>query len=66
MECFIHFLGILKWDPRDRWTPYMALQHPFITRIKFDKNFKPEPDPITNIKEKTEVSKYVLLNLDKS
>mmetsp|Transcript_1459 Transcript_1459/g.1698 ORF Transcript_1459/g.1698 Transcript_1459/m.1698 type:complete len:153 (-) Transcript_1459:43-501(-) len=32
-ECFVDFLkGILKLDPRDRWTPTMGRQHPFISR----------------------------------
>lgn len=33
MDAFIDFLkGILRFDKDFRWTPVMAMEHPFITR----------------------------------
>lgn len=33
MDAFIDFLkGILRIDKETRWTPTMAMEHPFITR----------------------------------
>lgn len=41
-ECFVDFLkGILHLNPRKRWTPAMASQHPFISRKKYEGPFKP-------------------------
>ena len=35
--CFIHFLsGLLRLDPRWRYTPKQALSHPFLTGEPFD------------------------------
>jgi len=47
LECFVHFLkGILQWEPSSRYTPAMALQHPFITGLEFDPSFTPIPDSV--------------------
>lgn len=36
MDAFIDFLkGILRLDKETRWTPAMAMEHPFITREFF-------------------------------
>ena len=46
-ECFVHFLkGILQWEPTIRYTPSMALQHPFITGLGWDPSFVPIPDSV--------------------
>lgn len=44
-ECFTDFCkGVLQLDPRKRWTPHMATQHPFISRNKYEGPFKPTPE----------------------
>ena len=59
-ECFVHFLkGILRWEPELRYTPSMALQHPFITGLEFDPNFVPIPDEIKE--EEKKAQQYVSL-----
>ena len=59
-ECFVHFLkGILRWEPELRYTPSMALQHPFITGLEFDSNFVPISDEIKEEEKKTQ--QYVSL-----
>lgn len=41
-ECFVDFLkGVLHLDPRQRWTPNMSRQHPFISRKKYEGPFIP-------------------------
>jgi len=52
-ECFVDFLkGILKIDPRDRWTASMSCQHPFISRKKYEGPFQPKREetkqPVVN------------------
>ena len=47
-------------DPWTRWTPRQALQHPFITRARFQGPFQPAPDlpaptPIPSIPRKPEL-----------
>ncbi len=32
-------------DPRTRWTPRQAAQHPFVTNKRFSGPFQPPPDP---------------------
>jgi len=42
-ECFVDFLkGLLILDPRERWTPNMWRQHPFISRKKYEGPFLPK------------------------
>jgi hypothetical protein len=42
MEAFIHFLkGVLNIDKDQRWTPTMAMGHPFITRETFTGHYQP-------------------------
>eukprot|EP00892_Ulva_mutabilis_P005218 jgi/Ulvmu1/3068/UM015_0108.1 len=44
--CFLSFLkGILQTDPTRRWTPWQALQHPFITDKPFTDSFEPPEEP---------------------
>ncbi len=44
-KCFVHFLkGVLQWEPEARYTPSMALQHPFITGLEWTPSFVPIPD----------------------
>ena len=43
LDCFIDFLkGILRIEKEFRWTPSMALEHPFITRTMFTGHFEPK------------------------
>jgi len=43
IEAFIDFLkGILRIDKDTRWTPLMAMEHPFITRETFNGPFEPK------------------------
>ena len=43
MDAFIDFLkGILRIDKDHRWTPSMAMEHPFITREVFNGHFEPQ------------------------
>ena len=37
--------GILQIDPEHRWTPWQALQHPFMTDQPFMGSFTPPPEP---------------------
>jgi hypothetical protein len=37
--------GILQIDPENRWTPWQALQHPFMTDQPFMGSFTPPPEP---------------------
>jgi hypothetical protein len=37
--------GILQIDPEKRWTPWQALQHPFMTDQPFMGSFTPPPEP---------------------
>ena len=42
MDAFIDFLkGILRIDKDFRWTPLMAMEHPFITRQVFTGHYEP-------------------------
>lgn len=42
MDAFIDFLkGILRIDKDIRWTPIMAMGHPFITRETFTGHYEP-------------------------
>nr|XP_024359371.1 dual specificity protein kinase YAK1 homolog isoform X2 [Physcomitrium patens] len=44
-ECFVDFLrGLLECDPRKRWTPQQAAQHPFITDEPFVGPYVPVPE----------------------
>ncbi|KAI8061847.1 kinase-like domain-containing protein [Gilbertella persicaria] len=41
--CILDFLyGVLELNPLKRWTPFQALQHPFITQKPFTGPFKPD------------------------
>ena len=63
-ECFVHFLkGILRWEPELRYTPSMALQHPFITGLEWDPNFAPVADEVKEAEKKQEQYVYLLFNL---
>ena len=43
---FAHFCaGLLRIDPRERYTAKQALQHPFITGEPLTEAFRPAPDP---------------------
>lgn len=43
-KCFVNFLyGLLTMDPRKRWTPEQAKEHPFITGNEFTGTFTPTP-----------------------
>ena len=56
LESFVHFLkGLLTLDLKKRWNAKTALSHPFITKEKFDGNFK--------VIENEEIS-YINLNKD--
>lgn len=58
--CFVHFLkGILRWEPELRYSPSMALQHPFITGLEWDPKFTPLPDEAKEIEKKEQ--QYVML-----
>jgi hypothetical protein len=47
---FSDFLsGLLKLDPAERWTPWQALRHPFLTGAEFDGPYVPDPDPMNVI-----------------
>eukprot|EP00475_Leptophrys_vorax_P034235 TRINITY_DN55017_c0_g1_i5.p2 TRINITY_DN55017_c0_g1~~TRINITY_DN55017_c0_g1_i5.p2 ORF type:complete len:487 (+),score=91.71 TRINITY_DN55017_c0_g1_i5:315-1775(+) len=47
-KMFADFLsGLLKMDPAERWTPWQALKHPFLTGAEFDGPYVPDPDPRT-------------------
>jgi dual specificity protein kinase YAK1 len=51
--CFVHFLkGILKWEPEERYSPSMALQHPFITGLEWSPEFTPTPDEVKETEKK--------------
>ncbi|KAL1514919.1 hypothetical protein AB1Y20_003999 [Prymnesium parvum] len=40
-EAMLHFCeGLLQWSPADRWTPWQALHHPFITGEPFEGRFE--------------------------
>jgi dual specificity protein kinase YAK1 len=53
-ECFIHFLkGILKWNHKERWTPEMAMQHPFISQTPFSPDFEPVPEQVKQKEKKS-------------
>ena len=42
LDAFIDFLkGILRIDKDMRWTPSMAMEHPFITRETFTGHYEP-------------------------
>jgi hypothetical protein len=42
MDAFIDFLkGVLRIDKDQRWSPSMAMEHPFITREVFSGHFEP-------------------------
>eukprot|EP00826_Nyctotherus_ovalis_P059565 TRINITY_DN8296_c0_g1_i10.p5 TRINITY_DN8296_c0_g1~~TRINITY_DN8296_c0_g1_i10.p5 ORF type:complete len:145 (-),score=46.07 TRINITY_DN8296_c0_g1_i10:843-1277(-) len=60
--CFVHFLkGILKWEPDQRYTPSMALQHPFLTKLEWDPSFTPIPDEAKEEEKKQQ--QYVIFAL---
>ena len=45
MDAFIDFLkGVLRIDKDQRWTPQMAMTHPFIARETFSGHFEPRKD----------------------
>lgn len=42
MDSFIDFLkGVLRIEKEHRWTPLMAMEHPFITRQIYTGHFEP-------------------------
>jgi serine/threonine protein kinase len=46
-QCFLDFVrGMLVIDPLLRWTPWQALQHPFMTGLPFTGPFVPLPEPM--------------------
>jgi len=54
LDCFIDFLkGILRMDKEFRWTPSMALEHPFITRKMFTGHFEPKREEEKNSTNET-------------
>lgn len=58
LESFVHFLkGLMTLDLKKRWNAKTALNHPFITKEKFDGNFKPiENEEISYINSNNETS----------
>jgi serine/threonine protein kinase len=49
IEGFIDFLkGILRIDKDQRWTPSMAMEHPFITREAWTGPFEPKRETSTH------------------
>jgi hypothetical protein len=43
MDALIDFLkGVLRYERESRWTPSMAMEHPFITREKYNGHFEPQ------------------------
>jgi serine/threonine protein kinase len=45
MDAFLDFLkGLLRIDPATRWTPSMAMKHPFISRVPYKGPFEPPKD----------------------
>jgi hypothetical protein len=45
MDAFIDFLkGVLRLDKDQRWTPSMAMTHPFIARETYTGHFEPRKD----------------------
>lgn len=51
IDAFIDFLkGILRLDKDQRWTPQMAMEHPFITRKVYTTPF----DPIRREEDRSE------------
>jgi hypothetical protein len=43
IDAFIDFLkGVLRVDKDTRWTPTMAMEHPFITRETWTGPFEPK------------------------
>lgn len=47
-QCFLDFLrGVLVIDPLQRWTPWQALQHPFMTGLPSTWPYVPQPEPAT-------------------
>lgn len=43
-ECLADFvLGLINYNPLERWTPQQAAMHPFISRQKFVGPFSPQP-----------------------
>ncbi|XP_024516982.1 dual specificity protein kinase YAK1 homolog isoform X1 [Selaginella moellendorffii] len=42
---FLDFLrGLVRFDPKSRWTPHQAAQHPFVTEQPFTGPFEPLPE----------------------
>ncbi len=49
IDAFIDFLkGVLRLDKDHRWSPQMAMEHPFITRQVFTAPFEPPRRTRTN------------------
>jgi hypothetical protein len=49
MEAFVDFLkGVLRIDKDTRWTPSMAMEHPFITREIWSGPFEPKREASTH------------------
>ncbi|KAK9836015.1 hypothetical protein WJX81_006394 [Elliptochloris bilobata] len=45
-QAFLDFLlGVLDLDPRTRWSPRQAAQHPFVINKRFTGPYQPPPDP---------------------
>jgi hypothetical protein len=54
MEAFIDFLkGVLRIDKDTRWTPNMAMEHPFIKRHPFTGPFDPAREQEKNSTNET-------------
>ena len=54
MEAFIDFLkGVLRIDSSSRWTPTMAMKHPFIKRDQFRGSFEPSREEEGNSAHET-------------
>ena len=66
--CFLDFIGgLLRVDPKERWTPYQASKHPFITQEPFEEPFTPPLDPTASSKtHKTFVPSSEIMNIHTS
>lgn len=45
LEAFIDFLkGVLRYEKENRWSPNMAMTHPFIARTVYEGHYEPSRD----------------------
>jgi serine/threonine protein kinase len=57
LESFVHFLrGLLTIEPKLRWNAKTALRHPFITRERFEGQFNPYQEEISQLYKSFELS----------